>query len=236
MILEEIKKLDEEWQCLLESYLASTSGKQNIMRLDKLLSGVSYHPCIPKAFRPLHCLKPSDIKVVIVGQDPYPDKEKATGFAFSYPNGVRPTNSIKNIFRAMVNDGQGSMPQCGNLDYLSNQGVLLMNRIFTYAETAEYPDNDENDIEEMKRRWRIFSRVIIAGLGNAKSNPKVFLLWGSDAQQVSSPIDRPTHTVLESAHPSPANPQVHCFLNCKHFSKTNDFLKENGHEEINWIK
>lgn len=228
MILQEIDTLNAEWNDLLKPYL-DNGGRENLDRLDNLLASVSFHPCIPKAFRPLKCLKPSEIKVVIVGQDPYPQRHLATGNAFSYPLGEPPTNSVENIYCSIIHDVEGSMPSDGNLDYLVEQGVWLINRIFTFS-----PEGTPN-LDEIQCRWQQFSLALLKAVGKQQSN-LVFLLWGRNAQEIKTDMSS-KHRILCAPHPSPKNENgIKEFLNCKHFSQTNEFLQLNGKTPIDWLK
>ena len=239
MILEEIQSLSEEWLNLLQPYL-DNGGRGNLQRLYKLLSrSTSFYPCIPKAFLPLKRLKPSEIKVVIVGQDPYPCSHLATGIAFSLPEGQEVNNQcVGNIFQAMMNDVGGTMPSCGNLDYLTEQGVFLVNASSTFPKQKE---------------WHEFTKFILKALADS-GDPKVFMLWGGDAKQVGHEINKGEHLVFKVLHPSycpkcsggnqKCSPEkckrgvlfINKVRNCKHFSKTNEFLRGNGDEEINGLK
>lgn len=227
MILKEIKNLSNEWQKLLKPYL-DNGGRKKLSRLSECLKNNNFHPCLSDAFKPLRCLKPENIKVVIVGQDPYPCREKATGIAFSYPKGMPACDSVENIFKAIKGDVGGKKPNDGNLDYLVKQGVFLINHVFTYQENSNY--------QEIKCCWKHFSEALIRAISKQPEKKKVFLLWGKEAQELKEVICGNGHCILTAPHPSPKNKNgINEFLACKHFSKANTCLCKNGRGKINWL-
>jgi len=165
-----------------------------------------------------------EVKVVVIGQDPYHGVGQANGLCFSVNDGVKQPPSLVNIFKEMNTDVGKEIPISGNLDYLAKQGVLLLNATLTVrAHTAGSHQN---------KGWEQFTDAVIKVLSDSKENI-VFLLWGSYAQRKGEVIDRTKHHVLESPHPSPFS--VHRgFYGNKHFSKTNDFLKNRGLEVVGW--
>lgn len=166
----------------------------------------------------------SEVKVVIIGQDPYHNINQANGLAFSVNEGVRLPPSLINIFKEVNNDVNKPIPSSGNLERWSKQGVFLLNSILTVR--AHEPNSHNN------KGWEIFTDSVIKILSEQKEN-LVFILWGAIAQQKGATIDNNKHLILKSAHPSPFSAHRGFFGN-KHFSKTNQYLKENNIEPIMW--
>ncbi|MBQ3459675.1 MAG: uracil-DNA glycosylase [Solobacterium sp.] len=165
-----------------------------------------------------------DVKVVILGQDPYHQKGQAHGMCFSVNPGVQIPPSLVNIFRELQTDLNCRMPNNGYLMPWAQQGVFLLNTVLTVE--------DSHPRSHAGRGWETFTDHAILKI-NEKKEPVVFLLWGRDARNKAPMIDRSRHLVLEAAHPSPLS-AYHGFFGCRHFSKANAFLKEHGQKEINW--
>lgn len=164
------------------------------------------------------------VKVVIIGQDPYHGPGQANGLCFSVRDGVKMPPSLVNIFKEIKSDLGKPIPSTGNLERWSKQGVLLLNATLTVR--ASSPGSHQN------KGWEVFTDAVIRKISKEKSNV-VFLLWGSYAQKKGEVIDRSKHLVLMSAHPSPFSAD-RGFFGSRHFSKTNDYLKKNGIPEIEW--
>jgi len=162
--------------------------------------------------------------VVIIGQDPYHGPGQANGLCFSVREGVTLPRSLKNIFKEIQNDLGKPIPKSGDLERWAQQGVLLLNATLTVR--ASDAGSHQN------KGWEQFTDAVIKAISKNKSNV-VFLLWGAYAQKKGDIIDRNKHLVLMSAHPSPFSADRGFFGN-KHFSKTNEYLKSKGHEEIDW--
>ncbi|MEP2772631.1 MAG: uracil-DNA glycosylase [Fulvivirga sp.] len=165
-----------------------------------------------------------DVKVVVIGQDPYHGPGQANGLCFSVRDGVRKPPSLVNIFKEIATDIDTEIPESGNLERWAQQGVLLLNATLTVR--ANTPGSHQ------KKGWEDFTDAVIKVLSNKKEN-LVFLLWGAYAQNKGAIIDEKKHLVLKSAHPSPFAAHRGFFGN-KHFSKTNTYLKENGKTPIEW--
>ena len=165
-----------------------------------------------------------DVKVVIIGQDPYHGPGQANGLCFSVGEGVRVPPSLVNIFKEIKNDLGKPIPASGDLERWARQGVLLLNATLTVK--AHAPGSHQN------RGWEAFTDAVIKKISDEKEGV-VFLLWGAYAQKKGEIIDRTKHLVLMSAHPSPFSAD-RGFFGCKHFSKTNAYLKSKGKEEIEW--
>lgn len=165
------------------------------------------------------------VKVVILGQDPYPTKGFANGLSFSVNDDVHPfPKSLTNIFKEINNDIGRSLPKNGNLMRWAEQGVLLLNTVLTVKEGS--PDSHK-DIG-----WEKFTNRVIELLSNQKKG-LVFILWGAKATAKSTLINENKHLILSSVHPSPLS-AYRGFFGSKHFSKANDYLNENNLSVINW--
>jgi uracil-DNA glycosylase len=166
----------------------------------------------------------NSVKVVILGQDPYHGKGQAHGLCFSVPPGITPPPSLVNIFKEIQNDLGIPMPSHGNLENWARQGVLLLNATLTVR--ANQPGSHQN------KGWEMFTDQVIRTLSRDESG-LVFLLWGKFAQAKEYLIDSKKHFILKAAHPSPYSASSG-FFGCRHFSKTNEILRGQGKDEINW--
>ena len=166
----------------------------------------------------------SNVKVVILGQDPYHQPFQAHGLCFSVNKGIKIPPSLVNIYKEIKNDLGCEIPSHGNLTKWAKQGVLLLNTIMSVR--------DSSPMSHSNKGWEVFTDKVIKEL-NDDDTPKVFLLWGSPSRKKKVLITNPKHLILECAHPSPLS-AYNGFFGCKHFSKTNDFLKNNNREIIDW--
>lgn len=164
------------------------------------------------------------VKVVIIGQDPYHGPGQANGLCFSVADGIRKPPSLLNIFKELNTDLGIPIAQSGNLEKWAEQGVMLLNATLTVR--ANQAGSHQN------KGWEPFTDAVIKALSEKKSG-LVFLLWGAFAQAKAKMIDVSKHHVLKAAHPSPLS-AYNGFFGCKHFSKTNELLKEMGFPEIDW--
>lgn len=163
------------------------------------------------------------VKVVILGQDPYHGEKQANGLCFSVQDDIAIPPSLQNIYKEIEKDLGKKMPVTGNLERWAKQGVLLLNATLTVR--AHQAASHQN------KGWEEFTDAAIKILSDKKGN-LVFLLWGNYARKKGAVIDRQKHLVLESAHPSPFSASG--FFGCKHFSKTNVYLKKNKIKKIEW--
>ena len=187
-------------------------------------SGKIIYPPNSDIFNALAHTPFADVKVVIIGQDPYHGPGQAHGLCFSVREGLPFPPSLENIFKELKSDLQTERPSSGCLDRWARQGVLLLNAVLTVE--ANRPQSHQN------LGWEQFTDRVISEL-NQKKSGLVFLLWGSAAQKKGAAIDRNRHTVLTAPHPSPLSAH-RGFLGCKHFSKANQILKSQGLSEILW--
>ena len=190
---------------------------------------VKGHQIFPKEndiFNALNTTPFNEVKVVILGQDPYHGVDQAHGLSFSVQKGVTIPPSLKNIYKELCTDIEGfTTPTHGNLTQWAQQGVLLLNATLTVR--ASEPGSHQ------KKGWEFFTDEIIKALSEKRENI-VFLLWGKYAQQKASLIDQHKHHVLIAPHPSPFS--VHTgFYGSKHFSKTNEILLAHNLKPINWL-
>jgi len=165
-----------------------------------------------------------DVKVVILGQDPYHQPFQAHGLCFSVNKGIKVPPSLVNIYKEINNDLGFSIPNHGNLTKWAKEGVLLLNTIMSVR--------DSSPMSHSNKGWEIFTDRVIREL-NDDDTPKVFMLWGAPSRKKKDLITNPKHLILESVHPSPLS-AYNGFFGCKHFSLANKFLKENHREEIDW--
>lgn len=176
-------------------------------------------------FRAFDACPLDEVKVVILGQDPYPSKGHAHGLCFSCEPHVRPLpKSLTNIFKELHNDLAVDPPMSGDLTFWAKQGVLLLNATLTVREGQ--PESHAGN------GWEIFTDAVIQTLNEKKSNV-VYLLWGSKAQRKAENVDANQNLILKAPHPSPLSAH-RGFFDSKHFSKCNAYLKEHGKEPISW--
>lgn len=189
------------------------------------MAGKTIYPPQNAVFSAFALTEFSDVKVVILGQDPYHGPNQAHGLAFSVKPPVAPPPSLVNIYKELTQDIAGfQTPKHGYLIDWAKQGVLLLNTVLTVQQGMAH--------SHAKIGWEVFTDKVIEQLNHHREN-LVFLLWGSHAQKKGQFIDRSRHCVLTSVHPSPLSAH-RGFFGCQHFSKTNAYLSEKGIIEINW--
>jgi len=216
--------LHSEWKTFLKEELNSNYF-QAINRA--LVIEREIHTIFPAnnlIFNAFNLTTPSNIKVVILGQDPYHGKGQAHGLSFSVPKGVKIPPSLRNIYKELRSDLNHSISIHGNLDSWAKQGVILLNAILTVREKKAG--------SHQKIGWESFTDSVIKKISDEKEGV-IFLLWGAFAQKKSVLIDTKKHHILTTTHPSPLS-AYRGFLGCKHFSKTNKILTNNNQEPINW--
>ena len=164
------------------------------------------------------------VKVLLLGQDPYHGAGQAHGLCFSVQDGIKPPPSLMNMYKELADDIGKEIPAGGNLLHWAQQGVLMLNASLTVE--ANTP------MSHSKIGWEQFTDAVIKKVSDEK-NGIVFILWGRFAQEKEKLIDSSRHTILKAAHPSPFS-AYNGFFGCKHFSKTNAILKAQGKKEIQW--
>lgn len=182
------------------------------------------YPKMENIFSALKLCDYSDIKVVIIGQDPYHEEGQAHGLSFSVQPGIAIPPSLLNMYKELQNDLGCYIPNNGFLEKWAKQGVLLLNNVLT---VRAHQANSHKDCG-----WESFTDKIIVEL-NKRNSPIVFLMWGSCAKKKELLITNPIHKILKAPHPSPLS-AYRGFFGCKHFSTTNNILMENGELPIDW--
>lgn len=217
-------KLGNDWDGILADEWQKPYYKKLRAFLKQEYSTNVIYPDMNDIFNALKLTSFEDTKVVIIGQDPYHGFGQAHGLCFSVKRGVMPPPSLKNIFKELNSDIGKEIPPHGELTDWARQGVLLLNNVLTVREGCPASHKGMG--------WEIFTDRVISEL-NRKQTPIVFLLWGAHAQKKAEIITNPIHKKLMSVHPSPLSAS-RGFMGCKHFSKTNDILRQNGLKEISW--
>ena len=187
--------------------------------------GAIIYPPADKVFEALRLTPFEQVKVVILGQDPYHGAAQAHGLAFSVPIGTAVPPSLANIYKELATDIDGfQIPQHGHLQHWAEQGVLLLNTVLTVPEALAHAHASWG--------WETYTDAIIRELSTQRSG-LVFMLWGKHAQKKGAMIDRQRHLVLEAPHPSPLS-VYRGFYGCRHFSQANAYLTQHGQPAINW--
>ena len=219
-------QLDAGWKSGLSEFLLSPKVDElkDFLVQEKKADKIIYPPS-SLIFNALNTTPLANVKVVILGQDPYHGPNQAHGLSFSVQKGVAIPPSLRNIFHELNTDLGVVKPIHGDLTRWAEQGVLLLNAVLTVE--AGQPTSHQ------KRGWEDFTDHVIDVL-NQQCEHVVFILWGAYAQRKGQRIDQNKHLVLKAAHPSPLAANRGGFFACKVFSKSNNYLKQNGIEPINW--
>lgn len=215
--------LSKDWSEALRDRFSIEYKRDLFSWLENEYLNKTVFPPKEKVFNALNLVPIDQVKVVIIGQDPYHIRGQADGLAFSCHNGT-PQPSLKNIFKEIHDDLGIDMGESTDLSPWARQGVLLLNTSLTVIE--HQPASHSNE------RWHRFTREIIKIL-NEINRPIVFMLWGNHAKSFLSILTNPNHLILTSAHPSPFS-AYSGFFGCHHFSKCNDFLIKHGLSPIDW--
>lgn len=218
-------KIDSSWKDVLKSEFEKPYFLETVtfLRMEKA-AGKTIYPPGSLLFNAFNTTPFQAVKVVLLGQDPYHGPGQAHGLSFSVPDGVSPPPSLVNIFKELYNDTGVTVSRSGNLTRWAQQGVLLLN--------ASLSVRANEPMSHSKIGWAHFTDSVISKVSDLKKNV-VFLLWGKFAQEKQALIDETKHLVLKAAHPSPYSAN-NGFLGCRHFSKTNDYLVQNGIDPIDW--
>ncbi|MEG0615371.1 MAG: uracil-DNA glycosylase [Oscillospiraceae bacterium] len=219
-----MERFGNEWDALL----GEEFEKDYFQKLEKFLEKeyAEYTIFPPKCdiFNALALTSYSDVKVVILGQDPYHEVGQSYGLCFSVKEGISLPPSLRNIFKELTSDLGILPPKNGTLTKWASGGVLLLNTVLTVREGQA---NSHKNVG-----WEIFTDRVISLL-NGRKKPVIFLLWGANARAKAALIGNPQHKILQCAHPSPLS-AYNGFFGCKHFSQANEFLKSIGETPINW--
>lgn len=218
-------KLHSSW----EKHLKDEFSKDYFINLSNFLERELtekkiIYPAQENIFTALNETILDNVKVVIIGQDPYHGPNQAHGLSFSVNKGIKIPPSLVNIYKELNDDLGCNIPCHGNLISWAKQGVLLLNNVLT-VEASKAGSHQ-------KKGWEIFTDKIIDIINNEKENI-VFILWGSPAQKKAARVNKEKHYLVESVHPSPLS-SYRGFFGSKPFSKTNEYLKNNGLKEIDW--
>lgn len=216
--------IGNDWDLVLKKEFESDYFKKIEEFTDKEYATKTIYPPKEDVFNAFKLTPLSNVKVVILGQDPYHEAGQAHGLAFSTPEGRPIPRSLKNIFKEIENEYSYPIPESGCLESWAYQGVFLLNTVLTVREGEA---NSHSDCG-----WQIFTDNVIRIL-NEQTQSIVYLLWGKQAEKKKALLDNPKHLVLVTSHPSPFSAR-RGFFNSNHFKLANEFLKENNLEEINW--
>jgi len=219
--------LPSSWQNFLGEELQQPYYHELLQAVDEEYQKHTCYPVKENIFAAFEACSPDELKVVIIGQDPYHGEGEANGLCFSVNDSVKIPPSLRNIYREIATDlDLIFLPNSGNLSSWAHQGILLLNASLTVRK--DQPNSHKH------LAWSVFTNAVIQKISEQKEHV-VFLLWGSFAQQKGIKIDREKHFVLTSGHPSPMSANQGKWFGNKHFSKTNTYLKSVGKTEINWF-
>lgn len=219
-------QMEDSWKRELKQEFTKAYFQQIVTFLKtERVQGKTIYPPGPLIFNAFNLTPFDNVKVVILGQDPYHGQGQAHGLCFSVQDGITPPPSLINIYKEIEKDlGVGMPARHGNLSKWAQQGVLLINAFLTVR--ANEPASHS------KIGWDQFTNAVIQKISDSRKGV-VFLLWGKFAQEKQSLIDETKHHVLKAAHPSPFSADKG-FFGCKHFSHTNELLLKEGREPIDW--
>lgn len=219
-----LPSLNNCWKDILQEELQAESFQKLTQFLQTEYASGPVYPPEEDIFNALNYTDFDQVKVLLLGQDPYHGAGQAHGMAFSVRRGVKIPPSLQNIYKELASDLGCSIPSHGNLEEWARQGVLLLNTALTVREGQ--PNSHRG------KGWEEFTDGIIRRL-DAREKPLVFLLWGGNAKTKMPLIHGMQHLVLTAPHPSPLSAHSG-FFGCKHFSQTNDFLRAAGQTPIDW--
>jgi len=218
-------KIDNSWRNILQDEFDKPYFKELTQFVKTEYENNTCYPKANEIFNAFNTCRFNEIKVVIIGQDPYHGIGQANGLCFSVNDDFNHPPSLINIFKELNTDFKKQTPKSGNLINWAEQGVLLLNATLTVR--AHQAGSHQ------KKGWEEFTDAVIKAISDNKENV-VFLLWGGFAKKKGSKIDKIKHHILTSGHPSPLSANRGYWFGNKHFSKTNEFLKSKKINEINW--
>ncbi len=216
--------LEPSWKKILKDEFAKPYFEQLKNEVESAYQNSTIYPAAQNIFEAFNLCPFETVKVVIIGQDPYHGQNQAHGLSFSVPNNVKIPPSLKNIYKEIEADIGTPISASGNLEHWAKQGVLLLNATLTVAEGQ--PGSHHH------LGWETFTNAVIKKISTDKEHV-VFLLWGKYAGSKATLIDREKHLVLTAPHPSPFSAHTG-FFGCRHFSKTNEYLKAHRQTPITW--
>ena len=219
--------LNSSWQTILSDEIAKPYFVELMATVDQEYQNSVCFPPKELIFSAFNNCSFENVKVVIIGQDPYHGDGEANGLSFSVNDSVRIPPSLRNIFREINTDLDSIfMPTSGNLESWAKQGVLLLNASLTVKK--------DNPNSHKHLKWNLFTDAVIQKISEEKENV-VFMLWGSFAQKKGAKINREKHLVLESGHPSPMSANQGKWFGNKHFSQANLYLEQKNLSKIYWL-
>jgi uracil-DNA glycosylase len=219
--------LNPSWQTVLSDEIAKPYFLELMNTVDEEYQNSVCFPPKELIFSAFNNCSFENVKVVIIGQDPYHGDGEANGLSFSVNDSVRIPPSLRNIFREINTDLDSIfMPTSGNLEFWAKQGVLLLNASLSVRKDSP------NSHKHLK--WNLFTDAVIQKISDEKENV-VFMLWGSFAQKKGAKINREKHLVLESGHPSPMSANQGKWFGNKHFSQANLYLEQKHLGKIDWL-
>lgn len=216
--------LGNDWDLLLKEEMEKPYFEELFAFVKKEYQEKTIYPKISEVFNAFRHTAYKDVKVVILGQDPYHGENEAEGLSFSVKVGVRKPPSLKNIFKELEDDLGYAQPTSGSLLKWADEGVLLLNSVLTVEKDKPASHKD--------RGWETFTDAVIKKI-NDKEVPVVFILWGNYARHKKELITNPIHFVIESSHPSPYSAN-NGFFGSRPFSQANNYLESKGIEPIDW--
>ena len=216
--------IGNSWDKVLKEMFDSKEYQAFFQKIDNEYQNKIIYPKKENIYNALKLTPYENVKVVIVGQDPYHGENEAHGLSFSVQKGIKLPPSLKNIYKELLNDLNIVEPNCGDLTSWAKEGVLLLNSVLTVEK--------DKPASHAKIGWNKYTDYIIQKI-NEKETSVVFILWGNFAKTKRELITNPKHLIITSAHPSPFSAR-NGFFGSKPFSKTNEFLKENNIKPINW--
>lgn len=219
-----LAKMPDDWAGHVSSVLNTATFQQFTAQLEQAYTRETIYPDARNVYEAFRLTPFNQVKVVILGQDPYHQPGQAHGLSFSVQSGVKLPPSLRNIYKELQSDLDIQPATHGNLTAWAKQGVLLLNAVLTV------PDSQAN--AHKGKGWEALTDAAIAAL-NEKETPVVFILWGNSAKAKRTLIDEHKHFVLTSAHPSPLSAS-RGFFGSKPFSQTNDLLESSGQTPIDW--
>lgn len=217
-------RIAPEWQELLQPEFDKPYFEELVEFVRAEYAKGPVYPAAGNIFRALDKCRPDEVKVVIIGQDPYHGEGQANGLCFSVNDGVPFPPSLRNIFKEIAADLGKPIPTSGNLDRWAEQGVLLLNAVLTVRE--------HEAASHAGKGWEQFTDAVVRKIAERKRGV-VYLLWGSYAQKKGAIANPAENCILKAVHPSPLS-AYRGFLGCKHFSKANEYLISTGQTPINW--
>jgi uracil-DNA glycosylase len=219
--------LNSSWQTILSDEIEKPYFLELMDFVDQEYKNSVCFPPKELIFSAFNNCSFENVKVVIIGQDPYHGDGEANGLSFSVNDSVRIPPSLRNIFREIHSDLDSIfLPTSGNLESWAKQGVLLLNASLTVRK--------DNPNSHKHLKWNLFTDAVIQKISDEKENV-VFMLWGSFAQKKGGKINREKHLVLESGHPSPMSANQGKWFGNKHFSQANLYLEKNNLQNIDWL-